>query len=102
MIRGVNKQVIEVNDTGNEYFEKAILYVRPQFTSAGSNTLRSEAGRMLSQWSPPMHSAQRRDAAIDNAVRRDRRRRLLRRRITLWGIAAVIMAGCLLAVYFIR
>ena len=28
MIRGINKRIIEVNDTGSELFEKALLFVR--------------------------------------------------------------------------
>ena len=30
MIRGVNKKIIEVKNTGNDYFERAILFVREQ------------------------------------------------------------------------
>lgn len=30
MIKGVNKNVIEISDTGNDLFERAILFVRPQ------------------------------------------------------------------------
>lgn len=29
MIKGVNRQIIEVMDTGNPYFERALLVVRP-------------------------------------------------------------------------
>jgi len=29
MVKGVNKNVIEVMDTGNEMFERAILFLRP-------------------------------------------------------------------------
>ena len=28
MLRDVNKKIIEINDTENRYFEKAVLYVR--------------------------------------------------------------------------
>lgn len=30
MIKGVNKQIIEINSTRNEYIEKAILFINPQ------------------------------------------------------------------------
>ncbi|MBR5451633.1 MAG: hypothetical protein IKV36_01405 [Clostridia bacterium] len=30
MLKGVNKQIIEINDIENEYFYKAILFVRPE------------------------------------------------------------------------
>jgi len=29
MIKGINKSVIEIVDTGNEMFERAILFLRP-------------------------------------------------------------------------
>ena len=32
MIKGVNRQIIEVMDTGNQYFERALLVVRPGYT----------------------------------------------------------------------
>ena len=31
MIRGINKQIIEVLDTGNTYYEKAYLIIKPEF-----------------------------------------------------------------------
>ena len=27
MVRGINKRVIEINETGNPYFDKAVLYM---------------------------------------------------------------------------
>lgn len=29
MVKGVSKNIIEISDTGNECFERAILFVRP-------------------------------------------------------------------------
>lgn len=31
MIKGINRQVIEVTETGNPYFERALLVVRPSY-----------------------------------------------------------------------
>lgn len=31
MVKGVNKRVIEVNNTGNKYFEKIVFYVAPEY-----------------------------------------------------------------------
>ena len=28
MLRGVNKRIIEVNETGSDYFEKALFFVK--------------------------------------------------------------------------
>ena len=38
MIKGINKNVVEIVDTGNEMFERAILFLRPQrYGRADSN-----------------------------------------------------------------
>ena len=29
MVKGVNKQIIEINDTGNKYFERVLLFITP-------------------------------------------------------------------------
>ena len=34
MVKGVNKTIIEIKETGNEYFEKIILYVSPKYSGA--------------------------------------------------------------------
>ena len=37
MIKGINRQVIEIMDTGNLYYERALLVVRPEFASTIEN-----------------------------------------------------------------
>lgn len=41
MVKAVNKLILEINNTENEYFEKAVFYVRPEMS--GSNKLRTQA-----------------------------------------------------------
>lgn len=48
MIRGVNKNVIEISDTGNECFERAILFVRPELIPQDNDQLRKRAKDYLS------------------------------------------------------
>ncbi len=31
MVKGVNKRVIEVNETGSKYFEKIVFFVTPEY-----------------------------------------------------------------------
>ena len=46
MIRGVNKRIIEINDTGSEYFEKALFFVKnDEYTSSAQHE--KEAKRMM-------------------------------------------------------
>lgn len=42
-IKGVNKRVIEVTGTENAYFEKAVLYIRPECSALTDSRLAEEA-----------------------------------------------------------
>ena len=39
MIKGINRQIIEINQTGSLYYEKALLIVKPEFSSAQQQLL---------------------------------------------------------------
>lgn len=43
MVKGVNKTVIEVNDTGSKMFEKIVFYVTPQYGTLSAKQLRRAA-----------------------------------------------------------
>ncbi len=43
MIKGTNKQVLEVTNTENPYFEKIIFFVKPEYVNAGGEKLKKEA-----------------------------------------------------------
>lgn len=47
MIKGVNRQIIEVTETGNEYFERALLVVRPGFADVAQGRLHEEAQNLV-------------------------------------------------------
>lgn len=47
MLKGVNKQVVEVVDVDNEYFERAILFIKPEKQEKGEAALRECAHRYL-------------------------------------------------------
>lgn len=70
MVKGVNKSVIEITDTGNRYFSKVILFVSPEYVNKNSRRLSSEAGELIK-------SLHRSDEALSlrNAVMRERRKR---------------------------
>lgn len=60
MIRGVNKNVIEISDTGNDCFERAILFVRPERATNDSDQIHRRASDYLSgirlrPWINPNH-----------------------------------------------
>ncbi len=52
MLKGVNRQIIEINDTGNSYFEKALLFVTPGRSDTPEAELRLQAKRYLASLSP--------------------------------------------------
>ncbi len=47
MIRGVNKKIIEVKNTGNDYFERAILFVREQKKEISEEVLSKKANAYI-------------------------------------------------------
>lgn len=47
MLRGVNKHIIEITETNNKYFEKAIIYVKPEYSHMNHNKLTKNANTFL-------------------------------------------------------
>ena len=37
MIKGINKQVLEVLEPSNDYFEKALFFVKPEYSGYSEN-----------------------------------------------------------------
>ena len=46
MIKGVSRQIVEVNQTECDYFERIIFIVRPEYKAACQSVLRSEADKL--------------------------------------------------------
>lgn len=53
MIKGINHTMIELNDTENEYYERAILIVKPEYASVQRAILEDEAKKMLKELDVP-------------------------------------------------
>ena len=53
MIKGINKQILEVTNTESPYFEKIIFFVRPSSAAIGEKKLESEAQKIASQIKKP-------------------------------------------------
>ena len=75
MIKGVNRNVIEVVDTGSDMFERAILFVRPSGRDSDPERLESSARSFLS------HARMR--------------RKVLRRRAALGTVLKYILSAAL-------
>lgn len=50
MVKGTNRTVIEINDTGNKMFEKVILFVSAEYGNISSKKLKEESLRMISNY----------------------------------------------------
>lgn len=44
MIKGINRQVVEVRDTGNECFERILFFVKPEYAGLSEGKIRERAG----------------------------------------------------------
>ncbi|MCH5169917.1 MAG: hypothetical protein J1F24_01385 [Oscillospiraceae bacterium] len=47
MVKGINRQVLELNDTGSRYFEKAFFFVKPEYSRESESVLRQSALRAV-------------------------------------------------------
>lgn len=43
MIKGVNRQVVEISQTQCEYFEKVLFFIKPEFSAVSEGDLRERA-----------------------------------------------------------
>ena len=62
MIKGVNRQVVEVRETGCEYFEKIIFFVKPEYVSLSEGKIRERASLIAGDTTlpPPTKTKDRR------------------------------------------
>lgn len=49
MIKGISHQIIEVTDTQNRYYERALLILRPEYASVSREILEKEAKKLLTK-----------------------------------------------------
>lgn len=52
MIKGVNKKVLEINNPQSVYFEKAVLYLKPNMNCVPEQLLKREADEFIRTISP--------------------------------------------------
>ena len=53
MIKGINRQIIEVTEIGNAYYERALLVVKPEYASLENAKLEREAKKVLKELETP-------------------------------------------------
>ena len=70
MIKGVNKQVLEINETQNGFFEKAIFFVKPEYSGMGEGRLKESARKEIENaGKPPVRSYKYKNDRIKNMIK---------------------------------
>lgn len=65
MIKGVSKQILEVTNTENPYFEKIIFFVKPEHQTTDRKKLQKEAEAVASvAQKPPRRKLNKRQVLI--------------------------------------
>ncbi len=77
-MKGVNKLVVEIKDTESEYFDRAILFLKPGKLNAGQTKLNDSAMRLLNE--------------VGRTAQRKSRKNIL---LVCGAVAAVILAVAL-------
>lgn len=44
MIKGINRQVVEVKETGNDCFERILFFIKPEYAGLSEGKIRERAG----------------------------------------------------------
>ena len=56
MIKGVNRQVVEVRETDSEYFERILFFVKPEYASVSEGKIRERASLIANKGEKPPSS----------------------------------------------
>ena len=81
MVKGVNKTIIEVNNTGSRYFEKIVFYVTPHYVNLSAKQLKRAASTFSFNFDNSLNS---------KPLRKIRRNRKI---TTVSLIASAVIAG---------
>lgn len=61
MIKGINRQVVEVRETGSDYFEKILFFVKPEYASVSEGKIRERAGLIAGKGVRPPVTRKKKD-----------------------------------------
>lgn len=91
MVKGVNKTVIEVNDTGSKMFEKVVFFVSPKY----GNLKASRLNQAVREFSFNLENQGARSKSLRKRVR-------LRKwvKIALWSMGGLFSAAIMLFIIF--
>ena len=72
MVKGVNKTIIEINETGNKVFDRVLLFVNPDKAYSDSVALKKEALDYIKGLSPDFNTG-----FLRQRIKRRKQKRLL-------------------------
>lgn len=84
MLKGVNRRIIEISNTENKYFERAIVFVKPQYNNSDEAVLKREANGYISS------VCKNGDGFLRNEAAAKKRKKLL---YFLLGVAIIAAAA---------
>ena len=89
MVKGVNKTIIEVNNTGSRYFEKIVFYVTPQYGNLTAKQLRKATSTFSFNFD---------DSCNRKPIRKIKKRQIIMRisLISAFVLAVLITAGIII------
>ena len=88
MVKGVNKSVIEISETGNKFFNKVILFVSPEYAQKSDKQLTGEADALIKR----LQGSSR--ESLRKAIIRERKRR--RRLLLACAAGFLVISGIVL------
>lgn len=68
MIKGVNRRIVEISNTDNVFFEKAVLYIRPEKISYPQTQIEMEAKYYLNELTPHLNKIKRKRTFLNKYV----------------------------------
>lgn len=89
MVKGTNRTVIEINDTGSNMFEKVIFFVTPEYGKMSGSKLKAEAQKLIDKYYPDL---------ADSAKIRDiyKRRKFIKTFCLCLGVAIILTVSAIL------
>ncbi len=100
MLRGVNKRIIEINDTGSDYFERALFFVKTSVNECPA-VLQKEADRIINEYmrsdSEPRQGYLR---YTENKRNKKRRKKKILLLCTMVAVASIMLTVAMIKILF--
>ncbi len=95
MIRGISRKIIEVNNTGSDFFERAVFYVKAG-NEASDKHLKAEADRIICNYFEGYGTKHKKGYLRTKDEKKYKSRRL----ITCFVIGGLVVLSLIALIYF--